>query len=174
MATSIGIPYAQANDDGSVTCPECAERFEGLDESQRTAEDAITKGAGRVYAEHYASEHTAEPERPDTTNDPRHYTRRDGTIRPVGGTHERGEVCATCAVGREPLRVMASKYGIGALVTWKYGDHGLAHGRVIGQGRTRLQVFWHCRRARGVWIAAKRILGTRARWNDCEHCREGR
>jgi uncharacterized Zn finger protein (UPF0148 family) len=55
----IGIPYAQANDDGSVTCPECGERCEGVDESHRTAEDAMTKGAGRVYAEHYAEKHEA-------------------------------------------------------------------------------------------------------------------
>lgn len=116
----------------------------------------------------------------DTRNDPRHYTKRDGRIRPVGGTHEDGEQCATCEAGREPLRVLASSFGIGALVTWPYGRTGAAHGRVIAQGRTRVQVFWHSRRARGVWIAASRLRAVtnraafREAYKGCAHCADGR
>ena len=75
----IGIPYAYANDDGSVVCPICLERCAGVDESQRTAEDAITKGASAVYAEHYAAMHT-------------HRFMSNGVI--VNG--ERGHKCTIC------------------------------------------------------------------------------
>ena len=54
----IGLPYARANDDDSVTCPECGVHISGCDESRPTAEDALTKGAAARYAEHYLTEHT--------------------------------------------------------------------------------------------------------------------
>jgi uncharacterized Zn finger protein (UPF0148 family) len=58
--TDFGIPYAHANDDGTVTCPVCGQRIGGVDETQETAEDALTKGASRMYAEHYESAHYEE------------------------------------------------------------------------------------------------------------------
>jgi hypothetical protein len=53
-----GIPYAYVSDDGRARiCPRCNERIEGVDESQETEEDAITKGASQAYAQHYEREH---------------------------------------------------------------------------------------------------------------------
>lgn len=54
----LGIPYARANEDGpGVFCPVCGLLCVGLDESQETLEDALTKGDVAVYGEHYAKEH---------------------------------------------------------------------------------------------------------------------
>jgi phage terminase large subunit GpA-like protein len=57
---TIGIPYAFAGVDARgafVTCPECGQNFYGCDESQRTVEDAMTKGASAYYAQHYDATH---------------------------------------------------------------------------------------------------------------------
>jgi hypothetical protein len=54
------LPYARAGVDETghfVTCPVCGEKFRGIDESYSTLEDAETKGAVRLYAEHYNKEH---------------------------------------------------------------------------------------------------------------------
>jgi uncharacterized Zn finger protein (UPF0148 family) len=53
----FGIPYARANDDGSVTCPICGARCADVNELMETVEDAITKGAHVAYAQHYEREH---------------------------------------------------------------------------------------------------------------------
>jgi hypothetical protein len=55
----IGIPYARANDDGSVTCLVCGIHCADVDETQETVEDAITKGASQTYALHYEEAHAA-------------------------------------------------------------------------------------------------------------------
>jgi hypothetical protein len=60
MSEPIGIPYARADVDARgafVTCPVCGEHFYGCDESQRTTEDALTKGANAYYAQHFAATH---------------------------------------------------------------------------------------------------------------------
>lgn len=57
---TIGIPYAPADVDGEgyfVTCPTCGAVCRGVDEAQDTAEDAVTKGANTMYAQHYAERH---------------------------------------------------------------------------------------------------------------------
>jgi hypothetical protein len=111
--------------------------------------------------------------RSPTADDPRHFTTRDGRTMPVTGTHDDGEPCATCQ--RVPLRILASAYPLGALVGWKYGRHGLAHGRVIEHGRTRLRIFWHARRARDIWLSASRIEGEHGtRKPGCGECANGR
>ena len=54
------IPYARAEIRGDrygVICPECGEFFADVDETQDTAEDAITKGSARRYALHYDEAH---------------------------------------------------------------------------------------------------------------------
>jgi hypothetical protein len=56
----IGIPYAYAVIDKhgyGDRCPFCGKVFYGMDESQETVEDAVTKGASAQYAAHYAAEH---------------------------------------------------------------------------------------------------------------------
>jgi uncharacterized Zn finger protein (UPF0148 family) len=58
LTAAIGLPYARAHGDGTVTCPVCSVRIGGIDESQRTAEDATTKGAAARYAEHHKEQHT--------------------------------------------------------------------------------------------------------------------
>ena len=50
--STFGIPYAAANDDGSVTCPVCGAR---IVPTERKDFESFT---GREYAEHYAAEHT--------------------------------------------------------------------------------------------------------------------
>lgn len=58
--TGLGIPYAAAAIDDVtlayyVTCPECGDTFTAPVDA--VGEDAITKGAGVAYAEHYAAKH---------------------------------------------------------------------------------------------------------------------
>lgn len=57
---TLGIPYAPAGVDAHgyyVECPECGHRSRGCDESARTAEDALTKGAAANHAVHWTAEH---------------------------------------------------------------------------------------------------------------------
>jgi hypothetical protein len=60
MGEQVGIPYARALVDEQgygVRCPFCGQVFRGLDESQESAEDALSKGANQRYAEHYQAQH---------------------------------------------------------------------------------------------------------------------
>lgn len=113
--------------------------------------------------------------RSPTADDPRHFTTRDGRTMPVTGTHAPDELCSVCQT--TPLRKLATAFPLGAFVRWPYGGSGgHAHGRVIAQGRTRLQVFWHARRPRPTWIAAarlERVVGL-DRPRGCQSCEAGR
>lgn len=110
----------------------------------------------------------------DTRGDPRHYTAKDGSVRPVLGTHAVSELCAICANGKASARVLPESFPLGALVDWPYG-HGFAHGRVIGHGRSRVRVYWHARRPRPIALEVSRL--TKAKVHvapGCATCRDGR
>jgi hypothetical protein len=113
----------------------------------------------------------------DTTNDPRHYTSKDGSVRPVTGTHEPGEECSVCANGKASARVLPEAFPLGALVTWDYGK-GRTHGRVIAYGRTLVEVFWHtARRPRAIRRAPAdltRVPPAAGGWRRCASCEAGR
>ena len=83
---------------------------------------------------------------PATANDPRHYTARDGSIRPVGGTHARSEVCDTC----DPTPKRPVNFAVGQRVVITRGStrRQQIQGLVSKVGRRYVSVMWTSKRGR--------------------------
>lgn len=54
----IGIPHAEANGDGSVTCPTCETRIHPDPNLLFTDSDYLAKAVGAAYAHHYVRQHS--------------------------------------------------------------------------------------------------------------------
>lgn len=79
-----------------------------------------------------------------TSDDPRHYTARDGRILPVGGTHEQGQPCETCSfIVTRPVH-----FQVGQRVQMQYGRRGKVEGLVCKIGRRFVTVAWTSRTGR--------------------------